>query len=93
MNKIDSAPIQRSLPATFGGGAMIGALGGKGGIGKRAGLHAGEVKETGVESAGTPRFVEAETIGCPDEHRVHWIIVRFVGDERGRGPVGDERKH
>ena len=33
MTKIDVAPIQRSLPAAFGGGAIIGGLGGMIGLG------------------------------------------------------------
>ena len=33
MNKIDPAPIKRSLPAAFGGGAIIGSLGGMIGLG------------------------------------------------------------
>lgn len=33
MSKIDSAPTERSLPAAFGGGAIIGTLGGRIGLG------------------------------------------------------------
>jgi hypothetical protein len=72
---------------------MIGALGGEAGKGERAGLHASEVEESGVEAARPPRFVEAETIGRPDQRLVQRIVERFIGDERSGGTAGGESEH